>query len=91
LLAEIPRTLKYGYAHAGRTRPLAAGEAANRWDVKHWVFRRGGRPCWRRGTRVLTDRTSSARVTFFCPACQPMPVPVIETTEEPSKHRRTSR
>ena len=42
----------------------------NRWDLKHWVFRRGGRPCWRCGTRILTDRKQSARVTFWCPACQ---------------------
>lgn len=70
LLAEIPRTLKHGYANGGRTRPLADGEAANRWEYKHWVFRRGGRPCWRCGTKILTDRTQSARVTFWCPRCQ---------------------
>lgn len=74
LLGEIPRVLKYGYEKGGRTRPLRAGEAANRWDTKHWVFRRGGRPCWRCGTRILTDRKQSARVTFWCPSCQPASV-----------------
>jgi endonuclease-8 len=85
LLAEIPRTLAYGYAHGGRTRPLAQGEAANRWDLKHWVFRRGGRPCWHCGTTIRTDRTSSARVTFFCPSCQPIPVPAVATTSAPKR------
>lgn len=74
LLAEIPRTLKGGYLNAGRTRPLNEGEAANRWEYKHWVFRRGGGPCWRCGTKILTDRKSSARVTFWCPSCQAAPL-----------------
>lgn len=74
LLAEIPRLLKMGYAKGGRTRPLGRGEAANRWDLKHFVFRRGGRPCWRCGTRIATDRKLSARVTFWCPTCQAPPV-----------------
>ena len=73
LLAEIPRMLRRGYREGGRTRPLRDGEAANRWEFKHWVFRRGGRPCWRCGTRLLTDRRQSARVTFWCPTCQPAP------------------
>ncbi len=82
LLAEIPRTLKEGYAAAGRTRPLAEGEAANRWEYKHWVFRRGGRPCWRCGTRILTDRKQSARVTFWCPSCQRRPRIVVDACRE---------
>jgi endonuclease-8 len=65
--------LRRGYRDGGRTRPLRKGEAANRWEFKHWVFRRGGRPCWRCGTGVLTDRRQSARVTFWCPTCQPAP------------------
>jgi endonuclease-8 len=89
LLAEIPRTLKYGYAHGGRTRPLAQGEAANRWEYKHWVFRRGGRPCWRCGTKILTDRKSSARVTFYCPRCQPIAIAPAAT--EPGAKQRVAR
>lgn len=73
LTAEIPRMLRFGYEQGGRSRPLAAGEAANRWDTKHWVFRRGGRPCWRCGAAVRTDRKFSARVTFWCPRCQAAP------------------
>ena len=38
----------------------------------NWVFRRGGQPCYRCGERILTDRRSSRRVTFWCPGCQPV-------------------
>jgi endonuclease-8 len=72
LLAEIPRTLRGGYEAGGRTRPLATGEAANQWSFKHWVFRRVGRPCWRCGDRIRADRSSSSRVTYWCPTCQPV-------------------
>jgi biotin-(acetyl-CoA carboxylase) ligase len=71
LLAEIPATLQRGYLQAGRTRPLQEGESAASWNHKHWVFRRGSRPCWRCGTPIVTDRARSARVTFLCPTCQP--------------------
>ena len=71
LLAEIPATLRRGYLQAGRTRPLKDGEPAASWNHKHWVFRRGGRPCWTCGTAIVTDRARSARVTFLCPTCQP--------------------
>jgi endonuclease VIII len=70
LIAEIRRTIRAGYEEAGRTRPLEKGEAANQWNFKHWVFRRSGRPCWRCGDRVRSDRSSSARVTYWCPTCQ---------------------
>lgn len=71
LLTEIPATLQRGYLQAGRTRPLQEGESAASWNHKHWVFRRGGRPCWTCGTPIVTDRARSARVTFLCPTCQP--------------------
>ncbi len=71
LLAEIPRLLRFGYLYGGRTRPLETGEERTSWDTKHWVFRRGGRPCWRCGTIIRVDRTTSARVTYWCPTCQP--------------------
>ena len=71
LLGEIPRLLRFGYQHGGRTRPLEEGEAKNSWNAKHWVFRRSGKPCWRCGTIVRADRKSSARVTYWCPTCQP--------------------
>lgn len=75
LLAEIPRMLRFGYENGGRSRPLERGESASRWDTKHWVFRRGGRPCWHCSAPIRTDRGSSARVTYWCPRCQPVPLP----------------
>jgi endonuclease-8 len=73
LVRAIPALLKRGYQLGGRTRELAAGEPGNSWNHKHYVFRRGGRPCWRCGTTVVTDRKRSLRVTFFCPRCQDVP------------------
>ena len=89
LLAEIPRVLKDGYVHGGRTRPLGPDEAGNRWEYKHWVFRRGGRPCWRCGTTILTDRKQSARVTFWCPKCQALPaaLPASPRLAPPTRRR----
>jgi endonuclease-8 len=73
LLEEIPRVLKIGYVSAGRTRPQQQEEeeASNKWEFRHWVFRRGGHPCWICGTKIVIDRQSSSRVTFWCPKCQP--------------------
>lgn len=71
LFKEIPHTLQEGYMLGGRTRPLEAGESAASWNHKHFVFRRGGRPCWTCGAVIATDRANSARVTYRCPKCQP--------------------
>ena len=71
LLREIPRMLRYGYEHAGRTRPLEEGESAGSWALRHIVFRRSGQACWRCGDKIKSDRKRSARVTFYCPTCQP--------------------
>jgi endonuclease-8 len=71
LLRAIPPMLLRGYELQGRTRVLEPGEPANSWNHKHYVFRRGGRPCWRCGAKVVTDRKRSSRVTFYCPECQP--------------------
>jgi endonuclease-8 len=79
LRAEIPRMLRFGYENGGRSRPLADGESARSWDTRHWVFRRGGRPCWRCGTSIRTDRASSARVTYWCPRCQAAPADLPAT------------
>ena len=36
-----------------------------------WVYSRGGKPCRRCGTAVLSRKTGlDARVTYWCPACQ---------------------
>jgi len=46
----------------------------------HWVYGRGGRPCLRCGGRVATASQGDPpydRVTYWCPACQPGPSPVV--------------
>ncbi len=73
LLNEIPQVLKVGYLNAGCTRPQqqqAEQNNNNKWDFRHWVFRRAGRPCWVCSARIVMDRKSSSRVTFWCPQCQ---------------------
>jgi endonuclease-8 len=82
LLKTIPAVLRGGYAAAGRTRPLEPGESAASWNHRHFVFRRGGRPCWRCATTVKSDRSRSARVTFYCPACQPERAARVATSDE---------
>ncbi|HXV94527.1 MAG TPA: DNA-formamidopyrimidine glycosylase family protein [Pseudonocardia sp.] len=45
---------------------------------QHWVFERGGRPCLRCGTRIRVGDQGEgvhARVTYWCPHCQPGPAP----------------
>ena len=70
LFGTIQEVLKAGYLNAGRTRPRREGETSNKWDFRHWVFRRAGRPCWVCGTEIVMDRQSSSRVTFWCSRCQ---------------------
>ena len=70
LLRSIQEVLKAGYLNAGRTRPQQEGEPSNKWDFRHWVFRRAGKPCWICGTKIVIDRQSSSRVTTWCSRCQ---------------------
>lgn len=42
----------------------------------HWVFERSGRPCRRCGTRIASAEQGDApyaRLTYWCPHCQPGP------------------
>lgn len=70
LINKIPEVLKFGYENAGRTRTRLEGGEHNNWDSKHWVFRRAGKPCWICSNLIKFDRTSSTRVSFWCPNCQ---------------------
>jgi endonuclease-8 len=70
LLKSIRDVLKVGYLNAGRTRSQQRGEPSNKWDYRHGVFRRAGKPCWVCGTKIVMDRQSSTRVTFWCSRCQ---------------------
>jgi endonuclease-8 len=39
-----------------------------------WVYSRGGQPCRKCGTRILSRKDGDdARVTYWCPMCQPAP------------------
>ena len=38
-----------------------------------WVYSRGGQPCRKCGTRILSRKDGdAARVTYWCPSCQPL-------------------
>ena len=56
----------------------------------HWVYARAGRPCWRCGTAVRLSHATGApyaRETWWCPTCQPGPVPAADAPAGP--HPRT--
>jgi len=41
-------------------------------DEKLWVYGRGGKPCRRCGTAIESKKTGlDARLTYWCPVCQP--------------------
>jgi endonuclease-8 len=41
-------------------------------NAKLWVYARGGKPCRRCGTRIVSRKTGiDARLTYWCPHCQP--------------------
>lgn len=43
-------------------------------NKKLWVYSRGGQPCRRCRTRIESQKTGpDARVTYWCPRCQPAP------------------
>ena len=45
-------------------------------NEKLWVYSRGGRPCRRCGTAILSNKTGlDARLTYWCPRCQLRPSP----------------
>jgi endonuclease-8 len=45
-------------------------------NEKLWVYSRGGKPCRRCGAAIQSRKTGvDARVTYWCPTCQPMRVP----------------
>jgi endonuclease-8 len=50
-------------------------QTTNRSDPSErlWVYKRSGEPCRKCGTAVLSGKQGlDARVTFWCPACQPI-------------------
>jgi endonuclease-8 len=63
---------------ANADRPEQSTTGSLRPDQAHWVFERAGRDCRRCGTRIrIADQGDGvyARVTYWCPRCQPGPAP----------------
>ena len=60
----------------------------------HWVFERTGRPCRRCGTRIASAEQGAApraRLTYWCPRCQPGPSPApVPRRRAPRPLGRTS-
>ncbi len=61
----------------------------------HWVFERSGRPCRRCRTRILSAEQGAApfaRLTYWCPRCQPgpSPAPLSRASRAPRPLGRTS-
>ncbi len=60
----------------------------------HWVFERTGRPCRRCGTRIASAEQGAApyaRLTYWCPRCQPGPAPApVRTPRRTRPLGRTS-
>jgi endonuclease VIII len=72
LVSQIHETLLFGYHNNGRTRPAEDKEKLDdRWNTRHWVFRRPGQLCWIcNNTKIQMDRKRTRRVTYWCPTCQ---------------------
>ena len=52
----------YGRRTTGRLNPAE----------RLWVYGRGGQPCWKCGTPIRAAKTGpDARLTYWCPICQP--------------------
>lgn len=70
LAASIPIFLDLGYKNRGYIRSIAKGDSNQYQTDKHWVFRRSGRPCLKCGSKIISERTLTKRLTFWCPQCQ---------------------
>ncbi len=70
LLAQKLLKLSCEHAAQSTTGNTAPGQ-------RRWVISRGGQPCRRCGTRIVTGMQGDAlveRFTYWCPHCQPEPV-----------------
>ncbi len=76
-LAEVVRRcVSLMRANRGSWQQSTTG--SRRYDEKHWVFERAGRPCHRCGSRVLLAEQGDPprqRLTYWCPRCQRGPGP----------------
>lgn len=63
---------------ANRRRPQQSTTGSLRRGELHWVFERTGRPCRRCDTAIRSadqGRAPRARISYWCPHCQPGPGP----------------
>jgi len=59
---------------ANRDRPMRVTTGVPRKGQQYWVYGRGGQPCRRCGTRILSieqGEEGMERITYWCPSCQP--------------------
>jgi endonuclease-8 len=87
LAAVVDTARRLLRANRGRWQQSTTGSL--RRGELHWVFERGGQPCRRCGTRVLVAEQGAlprARLTYWCPRCQPGPS--AAPTGPPSRRAR---
>jgi endonuclease VIII len=80
LTALVDRGRRLMTANLGRREQTTTGSL--RTGELHWVFRRGGRPCRRCGTRIGSAEQGDApyaRLSSWCPHCQRGPAPPPST------------
>jgi len=66
--------------YANREHPAQSTTGSLRRGEQHWVYGRAGRPCRRCGSQIqVADQGLApyARVTFWCPTCQPAVDPAV--------------
>ncbi len=67
----------------GRRRTRGVGDPRSR-GPRFWVYDRGGRPCLRCGSAIGVERVGdAARVTYWCPRCQPQRPPAATLAVAP--------
>lgn len=68
------RTLRTVIAVARRLLSESVAETPRRATARH-VYSRGGQPCRQCGTPIASRKSGDdARVTYWCPTCQPLPL-----------------
>jgi endonuclease VIII len=76
LAALVERGRRLMTANRARWEQSTTGSLRN--GEMHWVFERAGRACRRCGSRVASAEQGAAphaRLTYWCPHCQPGPAP----------------
>ncbi len=90
---DLPALVRTGrrLMRVNRDHPQQSTTGSLRRGEDHWVFERAGRPCRRCGTRVRSDEQGEApyaRLTYWCPRCQPGPAPPAQGAPPPRRAAR---